>query len=159
MRLWLALGVLLLAGVGGLLLLGDEDGGPTKAATGTARLQWKEKPSLILVPSLPRDRILTGELRNASLHSVDLDTEAVRIVDAKGHALRSTALFSQHFSHGLYPWSWHIKGSKFERTRIGKIVTIKPGQAAPLTLSWRVPAAGSEPVEVRFDGGSLTLPR
>ena len=51
-----------------------------------------------------------------------------------------------------------MKGSKFERARIGKIVTIKPGQAAPLTLSWRVPAGGSEPVEVRFDGGSLTLP-
>jgi len=159
MKVWLALGVLLLAGVGALLLLGDRDGGPTQAATGTARLQWKEKQSLILVPSMPQDRILTGQLRNASLHSVDLDTEKVRILDGEGRALRSTALFSQHFSHGLYPWSWHVKGSKFERARIGKIVTIKPGQAAPLTLSWRVPAGGSEPVEVRFDGGSLTLPR
>jgi hypothetical protein len=159
MKVWVALGVLLLAGVGALLLLGDEDGGPTQAATGNARLQWKEKPSLILVPSMPQDRILTGQLRNASLHAVDLDTEKVRILDEQGHALRSTALFSQHFSHGLYPWSWHIKGSKFERARIGKIVTLKPGQAAPLTLSWRVPAGGSEPVEVRFDGGSLMLPR
>jgi hypothetical protein len=159
MRLWLALGVLLLAGVGALLVLGDRDGGATKAAAGTASLQWKEKPSLILVPSLPRDRILTGQLRNASLRAVDLDTEGVRIVDAKGHALRSTARFAQHFSHGLYPWSWHVKGSKFERTRVGKIATIKPGQSVPLTLSWRVPAGGSEPVEVRFDGGSLSLPR
>ena len=110
MKVWLALGVLLLAGVGGLLLLGDRDGGPTQAATGNARLQWKEKPSLILVPSMPQDRILTGQLRNASLHSVDLDTEKVRILDGRGRALRSTALFSQHFSHGLYPWSWHVKG-------------------------------------------------
>ena len=53
----------------------------------------------------------------------------------------------------------HVKGSKFERRRIGKIATIKPGQAVPLTLSWRVPAGGSQPVEVRFDGGTLTLPR
>ena len=51
----------------------------------------------------------------------------------------------------------HGRNGLFERARIGKIVTIKPGQAAPLTLSWRVPAGGSEPVEVRFDGGSLTL--
>ena len=159
MKVWVALGVLLLAGVGGLMLLGERDGGPTKAATGTARLQWKEKPSLILVPSLPQDRILTGQLRNASLHSVDLDTERVRILDAKGRELRSTARFAQVFSHGLYPWSWHVKGSKSERARVGKIVTIKPGQAAPLTLSWRVPAGGAEPVEVRFDAGSLTLPR
>ena len=57
------------------------------------------------------------------------------------------------------PWSWHVKGSKFERRRSGQIATIKPGQAVPLTLSWRVPAGGSDPVEVRFDGGSLSLPR
>ena len=159
MRWWSAAIVLLLAGVGGLLLLGDRDGGATQAATDTARLQWREKPSLILVPELPRDRILTGRLRNASLRAVDLDTERVRILDAKGRSLRATALFAQGFSHGLYPWSMHVKGSKFERRRIGKIATIKPGQAVPLTLSWRVPAGGSEPVEVRFDGGTLALPR
>jgi hypothetical protein len=154
-----SLGVLLLAGVGALLLLGADNPGAARTATGTARLEWKEKPTLILVPSLPRDRILTGQLRNASLRPVDLDTEGARIVDAQGRELRSTALFSQHFSHGLYPWSWHVKGSKFERRRIGRIATIKPGEAVPVTLSWRVPAGGSEPVEVRFDGGSLSLPR
>ena len=36
---------------------------------------------------------------------------------------------------------------------------LKPGQTVPLTLSWRLPPGGSEPVEVRFDGGTLTLPR
>ena len=159
MRWWSAAIVLLLAGVGGLLLLGDRDGGATQAATGTARLEWNEKPSLILVPELPRDRILTGKLRNASLRVVDLDTERVQILDARGRRLRATALFAQGFSHGLYPWSMRVKGSKAERRRIGKIATIKPGQAVPLTLSWRVPAGGSEPVEVRFDGGTLALPR
>ena len=150
--------VVLLAGVGALLLVGDRDGA-TQAATGNAQLQWKAKPSLILVPELPRDRILTGRVRNASLHAVDLATERVQILDAAGHRLHATALFAQTFSHGLYPWSWHVKGSKFERDRIGRSATIKPGQAVPLTLSWRVPAGGSEPVEVRFDGGSLALPR
>jgi hypothetical protein len=159
MRWGLAALVLLAGVVGGLLLLGDRDGGATKAATGTARLEWKEKPSLILVPQLPRDRILTGQLRNASLRAVDLDSERVEILDAKGHPMRSTALFAQSFSHGLYQWSMNVKGSKFERRRIGQIATIKPGQAVPLTLSWRVPAGGSEPVRVRFDGGSLDLPR
>jgi hypothetical protein len=159
MRWGVAAIVLLLAGVGGLLLLGDRDGGSTQAATDTARLEWKQKPDLILVPELPRDRILTGELRNASLRAVDLDSERVQILDAEGRSLRATALFAQGFSHGLYPWSMNVKGSKFERRRIGKIATIKPGQAVPLTLSWRVPSGGSEPVRVRFDGGSLDLPR
>ena len=44
MRWALAATVLLLAGVGGLLLLGDRDGGATQAATDTARLQWKSEP-------------------------------------------------------------------------------------------------------------------
>ena len=159
MRWGLAALVVLAGVVGGLLLLGDRDGGATKAATDTARLEWKEKPSLILVPQLPRDRILTGQLRNASLRAVDLDSDRVEILDAKGHPMRSTALFAQSFSHGLYPWSMDVKGSKFERRRIGQIATIKPGEAVPLTLSWRVPPGGSEPVRVRFDGGSLDLPR
>jgi hypothetical protein len=157
MKWAIAATVLLLAGVGGLLLAGDRDGAP-QAATGNAQLQWKGKPNLILVPELPRDRILTGSIRNASLRSVDLESERVQILDAAGRRLQATALFAQHFSHGLYPWSMHVKGSKFERRRTGKIATIKPGQAVPLTLSWRLGSAGAEPVEVRFDGGTLALP-
>ena len=77
-------------------------------------------------------------------------------LDAEGHALPAT--FAPSVSHGLYPWSMNVEGSKFER-RLGKIATIKPGQTVPLTLSWRVPEGGSEPVELRFDGGTLSLPR
>ncbi len=150
---------LLLAAVGGLLLLGERNGGATQAATDDAQLQWRTKPNLILVPALPRDRILTGHVRNASLRAVDLAIDRVQVLDAAGHRLKATALFAQHFSHGLYPWSMHVKGSKFERRRIGRIATIKPGQDVPLTLSWRVAADGAEPVEVRFDGGTLALPR
>ena len=157
MKWAIAATVLLLAGVGGLLLAGERDGA-TQAATGNARLQWKDEPDLILVPELPRDRILTGSIRNASLRAVDLESERVQILDAAGHRLKATALFSQHFSHGLYPWSMHVKGSKFERRRTGKLATIKPGQDVPLTLSWRVASDGAEPVEVRFDGGTLALP-
>ena len=156
MKWAIAATVLLLAGVGGLLLAGR--GGATQAATGTAQLEWKTKPSLILVPELPRDRILTGSIRNASLRAVDLQSERVQILDASGHRLKSSALFAQQFSHGLYPWSMRVKGSEFERRRTGKLATIKPGQDVPLTLSWRVPSGGREPVEVRFDGGRLALP-
>lgn len=159
MRWALAATALLLAGVGGLLLLGDRDGGATQAATDTARLQWQSEPQLILVPELPRDRILTGRVRNASLRAVDLESKRLRILDEEGRSLKATALFAQGFNHGLYPPSMKIEGSDFERRRLGRITTIKPGQAVPLTLSWRVPEGGSEPVEARFDGGSLALPR
>ena len=159
---WAAAALVLLAAVtGGLLVAGrrDEPRRAAAAAGGDVRLAWKDEPQLIRVPELPRDRIVTGRVRNTSLRPVDIETERIRIVDAEGHALRSTARFLEGFVHGLYPASMHVRGSKFERTRLGKMATIKPGQDLPLTLSWRVPRGGSQPVEVRFGGGSLTLPR
>ncbi len=159
MKWVLAATLLLVGGVGALLLLGERDDAAPQAAAGTVRLAWKGKPQLILVPELPRDRILTGRVRNTSLRAVDLAADRIEIVDARGRPLRSTARFLQGFVHGLYSWSAGVKGSKFERTRLGQIATIKPGQDLPLTLSWRLPATGPEPVEVRFGGGSLALPR
>jgi hypothetical protein len=159
MKWALAATLLLFTGVGALLLLGERDDSAPQAAAGTVRLTWKEKPQLILVPELPRDRILTGRVRNTSLRPVDLAADRIEIVDAQGRPLQSSARFLQGFVHGLSSWSEGVRGSKFERTRLGKIATIKPGQDLPLTLSWRLPSGGREPVEVRFGGGSLALPR
>jgi hypothetical protein len=158
---WAAAAAVLLAAVTGALLLVGKSGEADNASAtaGTVRLAWKDTPLLIRVPELPRDRIVSGRVRNTSLRPVDLDAERIEIFDADGHRLRSTARFLQGFVHGLYPASMHVKGSKFERTRLGKIATVKPGQELPLTLSWRVAPGGSEPVEVRFDGGRLALPR
>jgi hypothetical protein len=163
---WLAgATLLLLAGVGALLLLadggGESSGGSASAAAaaGPVRLAWKDSPQLIRVAELPDDRILTGRVRNASLRPVDLSVDRIEIVDARGKRLRSTARFLQAFAHGLYPPSMHVKGGKLERTRIGQIATVKPGQDLPLTLSWRLVSSTAQPLEVRFGGGSLALPR
>ena len=158
---WAAAALVLLAALtGGLLLIGDGDE-PRRASAGAgeARLAWKEKPLLIRVPELPRDRIVTGRVRNTSLRPVDLEADRIEVVDAQGRRVQSTARFLQGFVHGLYPASMRVKGSKFERTRLGQLATVKPGQDLPLTLSWRVPEGRSEPVEARVGGGSLALPR
>jgi hypothetical protein len=163
---WLAgATLLLLAGVGALLLLGNSgsdgsDGSASAAAaTGPVRLAWKDSPRMIRVAELPNDRILTGRVRNTSLRPVDLSVDRIVIVDARGKRLASTARFLQAFAHGLYPPSMHVKGGKFERTRMGQIATVKPGQDLPLTLSWRLASSTAQPLEVRFGGGSLALPR
>lgn len=162
---WLAgATLLLLAGMGVLLLLGssggDSSGGSSSAAaSGPVRLAWKDSPQLIRVPELPDDRILTGRVRNTSLRAVDLSVDRIRIVDARGKRVAGTARFLQAFAHGLYPASMGITGGKFERTRLGQIATVKPGQDLPLTLSWRLASGTVQPLEVRFGGGSLALPR
>lgn len=165
---WLAGATLLLImGVGALLLLGDSGddssgasaSASAAAATGPVRLAWKESPRMIRVAELPNDRILTGRVRNTSLRPVDLSVDKIEIVDARGRRVASTARFLQAFAHGLYPPSMNVKGGKFERTRMGQIATVKPGQDLPLTLSWRLASSTAQPLEVRFGGGSLALPR
>ena len=162
---WLAgATLLLLVGVGALLLLGNSGGdagagsSSAAAATGPVRLAWKDSPQMIRVPELPDDRILTGRVRNTSLRAVDLSADRIEIVDARGKRLPSTARFLQAFAHGLYPASMGVEGGKFERTRLGRIATVKPGQDLPLTLSWRLASGTAQPLEVRFGGGSLALP-
>jgi hypothetical protein len=156
MRWALAAIALLLAGTAGLLMAGE---GGRGAAPSRAEIAWEARPQLILVPELPDDRIVSGRIRNGSLRPVDLEADRIQIVDADGRRLRSSARFLQSFVHGLYPASMQVEGSKFERTRLGKIATVKPGQALPLTVSWREPHGGATAVEIRVAGGSLALPR
>jgi len=157
---WALAGALVLLAVTGALLLtgrSDDDGDAT--AAGAVRLAWQGEPQLIEVPELPRDRILTGRVRNTSLRPVDLVAARIKVYDGEGRRLKTSAVFLQGFAHGLYPPSMNVKGSKFERTRVGRIATVKPGQDLPLTVSWTVPAGRPQPVEVRFGGGTLALPR
>ena len=153
-----AAGALLAALV--LVLLAGRGGDGATAAQAPVRLAWEGKPEVFEVKGLPRDRILTGRVRNTSLRPVDVSVDRIEIVDGQGKPLKSTARFLAAFAHGLYPPAQQVKPpGKFERTRLGEIATLKPGQALPLTLSWRVAPGGSAPTEVRFGGGSLDLPR
>ena len=156
-RLGLIAGGVLIATIGLLVLLGR--GGEGATAQDPVRLGWDGQPKLIKVKELPRDRILAARVRNTSLRAVSLDVERIEIVDSEGRPLQSTARFLAAFAHGLYPPAQQVGPSgRFERTRLGEIATLKPGQSLPLTLSWRMKPGGPAPTEVRFGGGSLKLP-
>jgi hypothetical protein len=137
--------------LGAVLLSGDGGSAATVAWSGEKQIFQSGKPT---------DRILTGKIENTSLEDVTIDTEDIRILDAEGREVQSTARFLAAFAHGLYPWS--LRGDNprdlgsQERTRIGEMVKLRPGQVAPLTLSWRVAAGGEQPVQV--DLGSTSLP-
>lgn len=159
-RLGLVAGVALLVVVGALVLIGRGGGGGGEAsADGAVRLEWDGKTTLVKVPELPRDRILAGKVRNVSLKPVKVAVNRIQVVDANGRPLKHSARFLSAFAHGLYPPSQKFaEPGKFERTRLGEIATIKPGQSIPLTLSWRMASEkGPAPAEVRFGGGSLPL--
>jgi hypothetical protein len=107
-----------------------------------------------------RGRRCSPRCENASLRPLDLDVDEARILDAEGNELEGTVSFLEAFAHGLWAWSQApAKLTDFERRRLGQIVTIKPGDTAPLALSWRVPEGKDQPVRVDFgDGATLPLP-
>ena len=135
-----------------LLFTGGADGG-------TGKLGWATKPQ-VFKSGKPTDRVLTARIENASLRPISLDVDDARILNADGEELKGTVSFLEACAHGLWSWSQApAKLTDFERRRLGQIVTIKPGQSAPLALSWRVPAGEDQPERVDFgDGATLALP-
>jgi hypothetical protein len=136
-----------------LLFTGGADGG-------TGKLAWATKPQ-VFKSAKPTDRVLTARIENASLRPISLDVDDGRILNADGDELKGTVSFLQAFAHGLWSWSQApAKLTDFERRRLGQIVTIKPGETAPIALSWRVPEGEAQPVRVDFgDGAALDLPK
>ena len=139
-----ALAAVVLVGAAG----GDDEG----------KLAWKGRPSM-LHSGRATDRILYGQVRNASLKEVRLDVKKARVLDASGHPVQSTVRFLAAFAHSLYPWSMpQGRRGDFERRRLGETADMKPGQTVPLTVSWRVPRGGEQPTHVDFGPVSIDLP-
>jgi hypothetical protein len=106
------------------------------------------------------DRILYGQVENTSLRDVDLDVREVRLADARGREVESAVRFSATFAHGIFPWSQKPDDvGDFERRRLGEVATVKPGQAVPITLSWRTAAGAPAPVRADLGPVELDLPR
>lgn len=122
-----------------------------------AAVAWKDVK--VYDSEIETDNVLAGRLENRSLREVDLDVDDVRVLDADGEPVRSSVIFIQAFAHGLYAWSQQPKKlDDFERRRIGQIVTIKPRESAPITLSWRVPKGGEQPASVDLGPVEIDLP-
>lgn len=158
----IAAGLLLLAVVVvPLLLLRAGDGEESSAGLVRAQLAFAGAPKVLRVPELPRDRILTARLTNTSLRPADLDVDQVKVVDAEGREVRSSVRFLSAFAHGLFSAervNLYGKPGRTERRRLGEIATLEPRQTIPITLSWRIPEGGGEPVAVDFGGSRVALP-
>ena len=131
----------------------------TGSAGGDAgRLEWHGKVR-VFDSGVPTDEILYSEVRNASLDDVDLDVTDVKVYDAEGRPVRASARFLAAFAHGIFPWSQRPKPlGDFERRRLGEVATLKPGQAVPITLAWRVPKGADRPARVDLGPAELKIP-
>ena len=128
--------------------------------TGVGDLVWAGQPTVFRQPTLPRDRVLVGTVRNDSLREVKLSAADMRAVDRDGNALRGNATFIRGYIHPLYPPTRPPEGglpeSELERT--GRQVRLKPGKTSPLSVAWRVSRSQNAAVRIDYGSGSLPIP-
>jgi len=126
------------------------------AADGPA-LEWVGQPRVIVAPTAEPARILQGKVRNRSMSELRLQADEVTLRDAGGRRVAGSAIFLPGYVRPGEPQN--RGGAPFadtEAARIGRLVTIAPGDTAPLVISWRV--KDGRPVRVEHPGGTLEVP-
>lgn len=153
LKLVVAVALVAAAAIVATALLAGSAGGDAKS------LEWQGRVQ-VFDSGVPTDEILYTKVRNASLRDVDLDVDDVKVYDAGGKRVQASVRFLAAFAHGIFPWSQRPDPlGDFERRRMGEIVTLKPGQAAPVTLAWRVPRGEPRPARVDLGPADLKIPR
>jgi hypothetical protein len=145
------IGLATLAAVAAIAFAGLGSAGPTGPLT------WSGKAERFTHPTLPGDRIVTGTLRNDSLHPLRVDIGDVRILSSDGTLVESTPVFLQTFGKTLWAAGrgpQMVPDTELQRT--GRIAMLRPGEEVPLTIAWH--AKDGTPASVDYGDGSLRLP-
>jgi hypothetical protein len=146
--------ILIVVAVAALAL---RDGGARDESAGD--LAWGRSPRVFNPERLPRDRVLSARLRNDSLRSIRLSVDDLRLEDANGRTVDSTAVFLDSFVHGLYPPTRQpAQISESELRRTGRLAVLRPGDSVPLTVAWRRVEDAGAPARLDYGRGSLALP-
>jgi hypothetical protein len=118
---------------------------------------WAGQPLLLRPPELPKDRIVSGRIRNTGLRNLELDAADVAVIDATGRRTPASARFLGQFAHGLYPPLQGLgPGGEGEQRRLGMLARVRPGQSVPFTAAWR--GRGGAPEPRRVDLGEVSVP-
>ena len=145
--------------VAALALLGPgSDRGGAAAAGGAGQLTWAAPPRVYVAPGMPRDRILSGVVRNDSVRVAEVAAGDIRVFTAKGERLKSAGIFLGAFSRGLYSGPRRGQASDIEERRTGRLLRVGPGAEQPLTVSWRTGPAGQSGTRIEYGSGSLAIP-
>ena len=126
---------------------------------GAKGLTWDGKPAAFHSRGLPNDLVAIGRVRNDGTRTLHLVAKDLRVVDADGHPLRSSAAFTATFAHGLFGALQQPKPvPPSELIRLGKVAYIPAGASVPFYAAWRVTPDTKQPVRVDYGRGTLELP-
>lgn len=132
------------------------------AACGGAKpadpVAWEGTPLLFAPPTLPADRILTGKVRNASGRALTLRNTDFRLEDAGGRPVAAHVVLLAQFTHRLPPYNRLDPVNPRIEALTGVTAPLRPGDAAPITISWHQPPGSAVPARVRYTSARLALP-
>jgi hypothetical protein len=133
---------------------GGDDG--AKPSTGLA---WDGTPKVFRAKNLPDDRVVIARVRNAGHKTLHLVAKDLRVRDANGRTLTTTAAFSTAFAHGLFGMLQQPNPvPRDELLRLGKIAVIPAGASVPFYAAWRLKPGTKEPVRIDYGTGTLDVP-
>jgi hypothetical protein len=131
------------------------------AAVGTqgrvGPLGWAGDNQVFTHPTIPGDRVFTGELRNDGAHTIRVDIGGVRLLANDGTTVPSTPVFLQTSAKSLWAGGRgprEVADTELQRT--GRIALLSPGEKVPLTIAWH--DKDGRPTRVEYGEGSLPLP-
>lgn len=139
-----------------LLTSGSTDDG----SSGGTILAWEEPPLAITPPDLPHDRVAYGTVRNTSVEGLKAATKDFEVRDADGKPLDASVQFLGSYAHGIYgAFQKPHPLPPEELSRLGYRVSLKSGQTAPLTVSYRLGPDSKLPATLYYRGApALDLP-
>jgi len=143
----------------GLLAVGAASGGDGGGDAGP--LRWSGEVVSFAHPTLRTDHVVSGRLRDTSMRPLRVVARAdIRVVDAHGRALPTSAVFTQTFGHGLFDPTRLPEARLPERElmRIGDVGRFRPGDELPVTISWREEPGRAPGARIVYPGGSLSIP-
>jgi hypothetical protein len=133
-------------------------GGAGASDKGKADLAWDGTP--VVRASSTGARVLIGKVKNQSSSELRLTSAQLRLVDRRGHAIPSAAVFSSTYVRSIYPHNGigptgPAEYPEAEQRRVGYLLVLEAGKSAPLTVSWRERRAQAA---ARIDYGKGSLP-
>lgn len=138
--------------LGGLSACGGDGG-----SLGAGDIGWVKEPRVIVPETLPKDRILTGTIRNDAFRDAKLVARDLRLVDDDGDEVPSAATFNAGFGRSYYSPSREPLPES-ELVRVGQQALLQPGETVPLTVSWSTEDGSQPPVAIEYEAGSLPVP-
>lgn len=137
------------AGCGG----GDDEGA---RRTGLA---WDGTPQVFQAKNLPSDRVVIARVQNRGNETLHLVAADLKVRDADGRALDSSAAFTTNYAHGLFGMMDPPKQlPPAELQRLGKVIYLPAGASVPFYAAWRLKPGAREPVTIDYGNGSLDVP-